>query len=161
MHTPELAIPLIVLAVVVQMLVSLFWFRPLFVSGFPIYRRPIDLKRQASTDWVMGTLQSSRPTALVFCKLSEDCVGLRGSLFWGVTGVHGVITTGQAGGFRAVIAWPIAPLYAFFLWLPWALPSGGVQSAIFPALIVLAIPIIDLVMMQRAIKQLEGRASAA
>ena len=161
MQMPELAPPLIFLALILQTVVSLLWLRAAFVGGLPIYRREIALRQNTTSDWVAGELRALHPAALAFRKLSDKCVGLRISMLWGLTGVQGLISTADGGSFRAAIGWPVALVYAFVLWYVWAHPLWGLRGAIFSTLIVVAIPTIDIIVMRHTVKKLEERASAA
>jgi hypothetical protein len=161
MEMPELAPPLIFLALILQTVVSLFWLRAAFVTGLPVYHRQIALRPNTTSDWVADQLRVLHPAALAFRKLSDKYVGLRINMLWGLTGVQGLISTADGGSFRAAIGWPVALVYAFVLWYVWAHPLWGLRGSIFSTLIVAAIPTIDIITMRHTVRRLEERAGAA
>jgi hypothetical protein len=162
MQTVMLAVPLVLTALAVQIIGALFWLRPLISNGIPLYWRDLALKPEARTDWLESDLQEHAPLYLAYRRLSDNTLGLRLSFFWGFTGVQSTISSStDRPRFRAVLAWPTVPVYAFFMWAIWSQSPLDPSSVIAPTLIVVAIPTIDIMAMRRVIRKLETRARAA
>jgi hypothetical protein len=146
---------MLALGVIVQLLVAVFWIRPLFVTGLPLFSTRFDDPGVISTSRVAEWLDTNRPATLAYRVLSEHEVGVRRTLSWGFTGVQGVISTQPEARFAAALGWPAAIVYFCAVLAVATDPRSSVLQYLMWYVILTAVPTIDILLMRRTLFRMD------
>ncbi|MER2528545.1 MAG: hypothetical protein ABTR07_11510 [Candidatus Competibacter denitrificans] len=152
----SLAIPMILLLIVIQIIGTIFWVRPIIRVGLPLYSNILSIPKKIEISEIINIFRSNKLVAVVAKPLSATELGFRCNFFSGFTGVQGILSISPDSRFKLLLSWPTVIIYLLFIYYLWHQSSKFGFSIIPLSFILLVIPMIDVGILCWAIKILEN-----